>query len=121
MISKNTLVKVAIIVVVIGFGINVVINLPSSTKEKILFPGILGDTILKNNDTGKQIIENMTSYDGFGGNVIQGYKATYSGRNGTVIIFLAQMPDNTSANISFTKSITEYFTAAWLRPWGSFG
>ena len=58
-ISRDTLVKAAIMVIIVGFITNVVINLPSSTKEKVLFPGILGNTVLKNNETGKQIIENM--------------------------------------------------------------
>lgn len=106
MMTKESFVSIIVVLIIVGFGINVVINLPSSAKEKVLFPGILGDTVLKNNETGKQVIENMTSYDGFAGNIIQGYKATYSGGNGTVIIFLAQMPDSTVANASFKDMVT---------------
>lgn len=105
MISRNILIQLAIMVIIIGFIVNVVNNLPSSTEEKVLFPGILGNTVLKNNETGKQIIENMTSYDGFRGDIVQGYKATYLGDNGTVVIFLAQMPDNTTANVSFKDMV----------------
>ncbi len=102
MISKGTLIKVVVAVAIIIFIIIAVINLPSSTnlEEKRLFPQIIGDMILKDNETGIYSIRNITSYDNFRGNIIQGYKATYSGSNGTMIIFIAQMPDNDSAIVS---------------------
>ena len=107
MISRNILIRLVLIIVVSVFGIYVIMDLLSTTRyrEESLFRGILGDTILKNNETGKKTIANITSYDGFIGNIIQGYKANYSGRNGTVIIFLAQMPDNTTANRSFKDMV----------------
>jgi hypothetical protein len=70
-----------------------------------MFPGVIGDAVLRNNETGEQIIKNMTSYDDFHGNVVQGFKATYSGENGTVVIFVAQMSDNVSADRSFKDMI----------------
>lgn len=105
MISRNTLINVVIMVIVIGFAVNIVNNLPSSTEKIDMFPGVLGDMTLKNNETGKQSIMNMISYDNFHGNVVQGYKANYSGTNGTMIIFMAQMLDNASADRSFKDMI----------------
>ena len=105
MISKSILIKIIVVIIIFGFGINIIINLPSNAKEKRLFPGILGDAVLKNNEIGKQVIINMTSYDDFRGNIIQGYRATYSGINGTTIVFVAQMQDNISANISFKDMV----------------
>lgn len=105
MISRKAVIQVAMMVIIIGFVVNIVINLPVSTEEKDLFPGILGDMTLKNNETGKQTVANMTSYDNFQGNIIQGYKATYSGVNGTMIIFIAQMSDNMSTIRSFRDMI----------------
>ncbi len=105
MISRCTVIKVVIMVIIIGFVVNIVINLPSSNEKIDIFPGILGDMTLKNNETGKRAIANMTSYDDFQGNIVQGYKASYSGINGTMIIYIAQMPDNMSANISFKDMI----------------
>lgn len=107
MISRNTLIQVAMMVIVIGFIAYTVNNVPSADGKRDLFPGILGNAVLKKNESGKQTIANITSYDGFSGNVVQGYKATYSGENGTVIVFVAQMSDNVSANTSFNDMIAQ--------------
>ncbi len=107
MISKYVLAKLAIISMIIVFFVNMAINLPSSSREIPLFPGILGNTGLDKNETGKQVIANIVSHDEFDGNIIQGYKATYSGDNGTIIIFVARMSDNVSANKSFNDMIDQ--------------
>jgi hypothetical protein len=90
---RGTLIKVIATIIIIILGIYVAINLPLSTKseEKKLFPGIIGDAILKNNETGISSIKDVILYDDFRGDIIQGYKANYSGSNGTIIIFIAQM------------------------------
>ncbi len=105
MVSRNALTNVAIVVIIIGFAISIVTNIPSSNVKIYMFPGVIGDAVLRNNETGEQIIKNMTSYDDFHGNVVQGFKATYSGENGTVVIFVAQMSDNVSADRSFKDMI----------------
>ena len=97
--------NIAIVVIVIGLAISIVTNQPSSNVKIDMFPGVLGDAVLRSNDTGKQVIANMVSYDNFHGNVVQGYRANYSGINGTVIIFVAQMADNMSADRSFKDMI----------------
>lgn len=106
MVNKDTVCKLAktiVIAVAIIYVAYVVINIQPSAQgeERKLFPGILGDMLLKSNDTGTYMIKNMTLYDDFRGYVVQGYKATYSGVNGTMIIFIAQTLDNSSANESF--------------------
>lgn len=105
MISKNILIILTISLVVAIVIINPNILDFSYKGEKRLFPDIIGDSILKNNGTGIYYIKNMTSYDGFRGNIIEGYKAEYSGSNGTMIIFIAQMQDNQSANISLKDMV----------------
>ena len=102
MTDKNTLIKTIVFIVIITFGIYVVINLSLSknNEEKRLFPGIIGDAILKNNETGISAIKEIILYDDFRGNITQGYKANYSSRNGTIIIFVAQMQDDSVANKS---------------------
>jgi len=60
MISRDISIKAAIIVAIVGFGIYIIVDLPSSIEEKNMFPGILGDMILENNETGKRVIKNMT-------------------------------------------------------------
>lgn len=107
MASKNMLINTAIVIstiAVIVIFTNVEINL-SKNEEKELFPGIIGDSILKNNDTGIYSVRNITVYDDFRGNIVQGYKATYSSSNGTMIIFIAQMSDNITADISLRDMI----------------
>lgn len=105
MTSRSTIIGAVIAIIVIGFFVNVAINLPSPNEKSDMFPGIIGDTVLKSNDTGIYVIKNMTLYDGFQGNIMQGYKANYSGINGTMIIFIAQMADNTSSYRSFKDMI----------------
>lgn len=107
MISKDALIKAAIAVAILGFVINVIINLPSYTKieEKRFFPQVVGDMVLRSNETGVQIIRNITSYDDFRGDIIQGFQANYSGFNGTMIVFIAQMRDNSSATASLKDMV----------------
>lgn len=105
MVQRNTLINVAIAVIIIGFAVNIATDLPSSTEKIDIFPGVLGDAVLKNNETGKQAIANMISYDDFQGDIVEGYKVSYSGTNGTTIIYMAQMSDNVSANRSFKDMI----------------
>lgn len=122
MIDKGVLAKV-IIMTIIVFGIYVAIDISSTVKsgDERLFPGILGDAILRSNETGKDVVTNITLYDNFRGNIIQGYKANYSGSNGTMIIFIAQMSDNISANRSFKNMITRIGYNESVRPNQSFG
>lgn len=102
MIKISNPMKAAIIIIVVGIiailAVNMVVDFPKDTEEQPLFPGIIGDMILKSNDTGIYFIKNMTLYDDFRGDITQGFKANYSGKNGTMIIFIAQMSDNQSAN-----------------------
>ncbi len=107
MVSKYTLTKLVIVTIIIVIVANMVINLPLSSGDTQLFPGILGNTGLDKNETGKHTIANITSHDGFIGPIIQGYKATYSGDNGTIIIFIAQMLDSGSVNKSFNDMIDQ--------------
>lgn len=104
--GNGTLIKVIVTIIIIILGIYVTINLPLSAKgeEKRLFPGIVGDAILKNNETGISSIKDIVSYDGFRGDIVQGYKANYSSRNGTVIIFIAQM-QNYSVTAKYLKDM----------------
>lgn len=106
MVSIGTLIKMIVLAMIISIVIYTVIDNPYSTVgEERLFPGIIGDMILKNNETGKYVVESITSYDNFKGYVIQGYKANYSGSNGTMIIFIAQMVDNASASRSLKEMV----------------
>lgn len=109
MVSRDISIKIMIVVVVavmvVGFGLNILNNI-SHTEEKRLFPGIIGDSILKNNETGIYFIKNMILYDDFRGPIVQGYKANYSSINGTIIIFIAQMTDNITANRSLKDMVT---------------
>lgn len=105
MVYRNKIIQVVIAIVIIGFFANVAINLPLSVEKENMFPGVIGDTVLKSNDSGISAIRSMTLYDDFRGDVLQGYKANYSGINGTVIIFVAQILDNTSADRSFKDMI----------------
>ncbi|MCE8428912.1 MAG: hypothetical protein J5U19_11040 [Candidatus Methanoperedens sp.] len=100
MISKDKLINAAIIgIIVVLIFMIVIINLPSTqnVKEEGLFPQIVGNMLLKSNETGIASIKNITSYDDFRGNIVDGYAAQYSGINGTMVIFIARMPDNYSA------------------------
>lgn len=106
---KNRLIYVVyavIIVMIVTIMTNISVDLFPKKNEKTMFPGILGDSILKNNDTGIYFIKSMTLYDDFRGNIVQGYKANYSGVNGTIVIFIAQMLDNVSANRSLKDMVT---------------
>lgn len=108
MISKNRLiyiVYIVIIVIIVGIVTNISINFFPKKEERAMFPGILGDTILLSNETGIDSIRSIVSYDDFRGNIIQGYKANYTGRNGTMIIFMAQMPSNESAYRSLKEMV----------------
>lgn len=107
MIARNILINVAIIIVITVFGITIMNDIPSSAEKRDLFPGILGNSVLNKNETGRQTVVNISSYDGLVGHIVQGYKATYSGENGTVIVFVAQMSDNISANKSFHDMIAK--------------
>lgn len=100
MTNKGRLAKLIIVIMVIGLGMIIIVNLPTNIEEKELFPGILGDMILNNNETGKDVITSIISHDDFRGDIIQGYKANYSGSSGMMIIFIAQMADNISAKKS---------------------
>lgn len=108
MVSKirmNHIIYIIIIIVAIGIVANIIIDFSPKKEEKEIFPGILGDLILKNNETGIYFIKDIISYDNFRGDVVQGYKANYTGRNGTMIIFMAQMKDNISANKSLRDMV----------------
>jgi len=109
MVLKNRLIYIAIIiaaVVIAGIFFNMKMDFLSSRGEVIrIFPGIIGDMLLKNNETGINFIRSITLHDDFRGNITQGYKATYSGSNGTMIIFMAQMQDNVTANISLKDMV----------------
>lgn len=105
--DKGALVKTVIVIVIITFGIYIAINFPLSAKdeEKRLFPGIIGDAILKNNETGISSIKDIILYDDFRGNITQGYKANYSSSNGTIIIFVVQMQDYFAADKSLKDMV----------------
>lgn len=105
--SKKELIKVVIVLAIAGLAISMIIDIPKkifdipkNTEEKVLFPKIIGDTILENNETGKGVITSIALYDNFKGYLVKGHRANYSSRNGTMIIFVAQMLDNNSANRS---------------------
>ena len=103
MVSIKMLITLTILVVV-GVGIKVVlIDIP--LYEEKMFPDMIGDMILKNNYTGVYFVRNITIYDNFKGDIIQGYKAVYSNNNGTMIIFLAQVQDNITANKSLKDMV----------------
>jgi hypothetical protein len=110
MIDKG-LIKTTIIIVVMVFAAYAVINIPMPVKnndnEELSFPGILGDSILKSSETGKDTIRNITVYDNFTGDVIQGYKAAYLNlsNNKTIVIFISQMKDNITANNSLKSMV----------------
>jgi hypothetical protein len=110
MIDKS-LKKNTTIILVILFAAYAVINIESPLKnddsKELSFPGILGDSLLKNSQTGKDTIINITLYDNFTGDVVQGYKAAYSnpGNNKTMVVFIAQMKDNITANNSLKSMV----------------
>lgn len=94
----NIVIMVSIIIIVV---ISSTIKIDfTKGEEKRLFPGIIGDTVLKSNETGISFIRNITLYDNFVENIMQGYKATYYGKNGTMVIFAARVKDNITANKS---------------------
>lgn len=102
MTSKNSIKYVAmiiatILIVSIIMNINIDFFSKNEYKEDKIFPGIIGDMILKSNDTGIDTIKDMVTYDDFRGDIIQGYKANYTGSNGTTVIYVAQMKDEESA------------------------
>lgn len=109
MIDKGL--KTTMIIVVIVFAAYAVINIQLPVKnddnKELSFPGIIGDSILKSSETGKDTISNITIYDNFTGDVIQGYKAAYSNpsNNKTMVIFIAQMKDNITANSSLKSMV----------------
>lgn len=101
MVSRNILVIAIILTIATIVAIGVTVNISSIKKdEKVLFPGIVGDMALQGTGVGIHFIRNITVYDDFRGDIVQGYKATYFGENMTMIIFLVQMQDNISANRS---------------------
>ncbi len=110
MIDKS-LIKTTIVIVVIVFASYAVINfqLPvkNDTNTELSFPGILGDSLLKSSEKGEDTIRDITLYDNFTGDVMQGYKAAYSnpGNNKTMVIFIAQMKDNITANNSLKSMV----------------
>ena len=87
-------------VLIIGAIVNIKIDFSPKKEEVKMFPDILGDSVLKTNDTGINFIRDIAVYDDFRENIIQGYKANYTGANGTMIIFIAQTLNNESANTS---------------------
>lgn len=87
-------------VLIVGTVINIKIDFSPKKEEEKMFPDILGDSVLKTNDTGINFIRDITVYDDFRENIIQGYKANYTGANGTMIIFIVQTLNNESANTS---------------------
>ena len=102
MTSKNSIKYVAmiiatILIVSIIMNINIDFFSKNEYKEDKIFPGIIGDMILKSNDTGIDTIKDMVTYDDFRGDIIQEYKANYTGSNGTTVIYVAQMKDEESA------------------------
>lgn len=109
MTSKNNLKYVTMIVatvVIIVIVINVDIDFFSKNEYKEeIFPGILGDMVLNSSDTGIDVIRNIVTYDDFRGDIIQGYKGNYTGSNGTMIIFIAQMKNNESAKQSIKDMV----------------
>lgn len=92
--EKRLIYIIVVIVVVIYLATNIDF---STKKEKEMFPGILGDAILKSNETGINSVMKVVSYDGFQGDIISGYNANYTSSNGTMIIFIAKMSNNESA------------------------
>lgn len=95
MTSEKRLIYIIVAVLVVMY---VAINIDfSSKKEKEMFPVILGDAILKSNETGISSVMKIVSYDGFQGDIINGYNANYTSSNGTMIIFMAKMSSNESA------------------------
>lgn len=110
MVSKNRSIYIAIAIVaaiiIAGVMLSVKIDFSSkSSEEKRIFPGIIGDMILRDNQTGKIFIRNMLLYDDFRGNITQGYRSNYSSSNGTMVIFIAQMRDNITANRSLRDMV----------------
>lgn len=97
MIHKNMIIYIVLIIIAIYVITNISINLSPKKEDRKIFPGILGDTILKSNETGISSIMDMVSYDDFQGDIISGYKANYTNNNGTMIIFIAHMSSNESA------------------------
>lgn len=100
--------KIIIVILAIIYAIYVVTDIiqPSAKiNEKKLFPGVIGNAILMSNETGIYFINNIVSYDNFSGDIVQGYKANYSGINGTIIIFMAQMANNMSAEKSLNEMV----------------
>ena len=93
---SNKLIFIVVLVIFAGFGIGMV-NISNKDEVRVLFPEIIGDAILDSNETGIYFVRSIVLYDDFRGDVVQGYKATYSGGNGTMIIFMAKMRDNESA------------------------
>lgn len=113
MSSKNSLkyvTYIAAVILIVGIITNVNIDLFSKNeyKEDKIFPGIIGDMVLKSNDSGIDTIKNMVTYDDFRGDIIQGYKANYTGSNGTTVIYVAQMKDEESAIQSTKDMIVRY-------------
>lgn len=95
MTSEKRLIYIIVAMLVVMY---VAINIDfSSKKEKEMFPVILGDAILKSNETGISSVMKIVSYDGFQGDIINGYNANYTSSNGTMIIFMAKMSSNESA------------------------
>lgn len=107
-IKLPEIVKIFIVILIIVYIAYVLINLPKTGEnKKALFPGIIGDSILRDNESGIIFIKGIVAYDNFSGNILQGYRANYSGVNGSMIIFVAQMLDNISAEKSFTNMIVK--------------
>lgn len=106
MVDRKSLITATIIIIIAGILTTVVIDIsPEGNEKKVIFPGIIGDMILKNNETGIYFIRNITLFDDFRGNITQGYKGIYSNKNGTMIIFLVQVQDNVSANRSLKDMV----------------
>jgi len=105
--ASMSIITVTLVIITIVAGVTAILVLKSDVNEekRVLFPGIIGDTALQNNETGIYSIESIMSYDNFKGDAIQGYKANYSGQNGTVLIFIARMLDNKSATEAFEDMI----------------
>jgi len=110
MISKNLLILAGMLILgmlTIAIFVNLktdIFSTPVIEEEKI-FPEIIGDMLLKENQTGKIFVRNIVLYDDFRGDIVQGYRAKYSGSNRTMIIFLVQVRDNITAKKSLKDMV----------------
>jgi hypothetical protein len=109
MISRNKLIGILAEILIVAYIAYTIYSfyaiIHANTEIKPMFPEILGDTVLRSNATGISTTDGIREYDNFRGDVVQGYEANYSGINETMIIFIAQMKDNESANGSLMDMV----------------